>query len=441
MIQLFLRDKRLYFTLLFWVLVGVFTGPLAFLIIPAHLFILFKKKEWVFVLLGLWLIFTLSDSRQFIFLFSQTVKILMMGLLGVLFLVASKKKIDFYFFSPFALFFGIAVIAWFNSPIVFDSFMKMSSYALLLLLIPWLVNKAILSDRDSFLIHLVLLGTLVLLTGLMLRVVSPGFVMFLGDRFSGLLGNPNGLGIYAFMFFALVSVIFTHHSHLFIRKEKLGVYAIILVSLVLSGSRGGMFATLLFILGWFLFSKSKRLGFIVMISLLVSYQLILANLDEIAEALGLEAFLRIETLSSGSGRLVAREFAMAQIRTQYWLGKGFGFAEYLMNLNAEHFKGTEHQGNVHNTYLTIWLDTGLVGLIAFCYGWLIIFIRAARISPILWALLFGLLLSTFVESWLSASLNPFTIQLIIILSLVSNYSFYKENDPIVNLSEPYHQPV
>lgn len=438
MIQILLRDKRLYFTLSIWVLIGVFAGPVAFLIIPAHLFFLFKKKEWIFVLLGLMLIFILSDSRQFVFLFSQTLKILMMGLLGVLFLVASKKKVDFYFFSPFALFFGIAVIMMFNSPIVFDSFMKMSSYALLLLLIPWLVNKALVSDRDSFLIHLVLLGTLILLIGLILRFVLPGFVLFLGIRFSGLLGNPNGLGIYAFLFFALVSVIFTHHSVLFTKMEKLGVYAIILISLVFSGSRGGMFAAMLFMLGWYLFGKSKRLGFIVMISLLVSYQLILSNLDQVAAVLGLEAFLRIETLSSGAGRLVAQNFALDQIQKQYWMGKGFGFAEYLMKLNAKEFIGTEHQGNVHNSYLTIWLDTGLIGLLAFCYGWLVNFVRAARMSPLVWALFFGLLLSTSVESWLSASLNPFTIQLVIILSLVGSYSFYRENDRIE--SSVYYYP-
>jgi len=262
--------------------------------------------------------------------------------------------------------------------------------------------------------------------------------MFLGDRFSGLLGNPNGLGIYAFMFFALVKVIFTYHSHLFTRKEKLGVYAIILLSLILSGSRGGMFATMLFMLGWYLFGKSKRLGFVIMISLLVSYQLILANLDQIASAFGLEAFLRVETLSSGSGRLVAREFAFSRIQSNYWLGKGFGYAEYLMKLYAEDFKGTEHQGNVHNSYLTIWLDTGLVGLIAFCYGWLINFIQAARMSPVIWALLFGLLLSTSVESWLAASLNPFTIQLVIILSMVGNRAFYWQNDRIQSSS--YYPP-
>jgi len=371
---------------------------------------------------------TLSDSRQFIFLFSQTVKILMMGILGVLLFIDSKRKLDFYFFSPFALFFGIAGIAWLNSPILFDSFMKMSSYALLLLLIPRLVNKALLSGSDSFLVHLVLLGTLVLLAGLILRVVSPGFVMFLGGRFSGLLGNPNGLGIYSFLFFMMVSLIFKYHGNLFSSKEKILVYGIITISLVLSGSRGGLFATLLFLLGWYFFDKSKLLGFVVLTSIFISYQLIVANIDQIASALGLEAFLRIETLKTGSGRLVAQKFALEQIQKNYWVGKGFGYGEYLMKISAERFLETEHQGNVHNSYLTLWLDTGLIGLIAFCLGWISNFIRAAKHSSLVWAIFFGVLLSTSVESWLSASLNPFTIQLVIVLSLASHFAFHKEND-------------
>jgi O-antigen ligase len=327
---------------------------------------------------------------------------------------------------PFVPFFLLAGLVGLQSPVLFDSYSKLISYILLLIVVPWLVNLALLRYRTYFVFHLVLFGSLVLLAGLVLRIVSPGFVIFLGDRFSGLLGNPNGLGIFAFMFLVLVSFIFKYHAYLFSKNEKLFVFALIFISLILSGSRGGMFAALLFVLGYFLFQRSVPLGFLVMSLTLISYQLILANLDDIATALGLETFLRIETLKSGSGRLVAQEFALDQIQKNYWFGKGFGYAEYIMNLYKEDFIGTEHQGNVHNSYLTVWLHTGLIGLVAFCYGWWVNFKRAAAGSPIVWALLFAMLLSTSVESWLSASLNPFTIQLVMILTLAGNYLFYPE---------------
>jgi O-antigen ligase len=84
-----------------------------------------------------------------------------------------------------------------------------------------------------------------------------------------------------------------------------------------------------------------------------------------------------------------------------------------------------HQGNIHNSWLTIWLDTGLIGLILFCVGWLVNFVRAARFTPLVWAVFFGILLSASVESWMVASLNPFTIQLVIILTLLSDERFYE----------------
>jgi len=430
MLQLLIYDKKLYYTLFFWVFVGVFTGPLVYLIIPAHLLILTSKGEWLIVLLGLWLVMTLSDSRQHVFQFAETLKIILMGLVGYLFLASPKTRYDWDFFKPFIAFFLIASFAWLNSPVALDSIMKMSSYALLLMVIPWLVNKLLTEDRDLFLIHLVMLGTFVLMTGVALKFISPGFVNFIGNRFSGLLGNPNGLGIYGFMFLSMVTIIFTFHPHLFSLKEKIFVYFIILLSLVWASSRGGLFASALFILGWYLFKKNTVTGLIVMSSIFISYQLVLNNFEVIASSLGLQKYFRLETFRSGAGRLVAEEFAWKQINTQYWLGKGFGFSEYFMQLNAGRFLNTEHQGNVHNSYLTIWIDTGLFGLIAFCYGWLNNFFRAARNSPIIWALFFGLILSTSVESWLSASLNPFTIQLVIILSLLSNKEFYQEEEGI-----------
>ena len=78
----------------------------------------------------------------------------------------------------------------------------------------------------------------------------------------------------------------------------------------------------------------------------------------------------------------------------------------------------------------MWLDTGLVGLILFSFGWIVNFFRAASFTPLVWAALFGLLLSISVESWLTASLNPFTIVLVIILSMLSNPYFYPQLYPI-----------
>ena len=425
MLQLLLSNKKLYYTLLFWVAVGVFTGPLVYVIVPAHLIMLRGKGEWLVILLGIWLMLTLSDSRQGMFRFSQSVKPILMGLLGVFYFMAPSNERNMKFVGPFIPFFLVAMFCWLDSPVQFDSFQKMASYAILLLVIPWIVNMLLNEDRDKFLYHLVMLGTVVLLIGVALRYLRPAMVIFAGERFSGLLGNPNGMGIYGFMFFCLVTIINTFHPRLFTIAEKVVVYFLIIISLVWAGSRGGIFSSLLFLAGWWLFRRNVLIGFAVMTAVYISYQLVMSNFVEIVTSLGLEDYFRLDTLESGSGRVVAREFAWTQIELNYWLGKGIGYTEHLMHLHAKDFLQKGHQGNVHNSYLTIWLDTGLIGLIAFCWGWLRNFVAASAGSPVVWAVLFGLLLSTTVESWLAASLNPFTIQLVIILSLLGNRRFFE----------------
>jgi O-antigen ligase len=425
MFTLFYTDKKHYLTLLFWLAVGIFTGPLVYLIVPVHLLMLNKKGEWLIILLGLWLMLTLSDSRQGIFRFAQSVKPLLIAIVGILFFTSNDPKKNYQFLQPFIPFFIIAAWAWFDSPIQMDSIQKMLSYTLLLIVIPWIISQLMEQDRDRLLFHLIMLGTFVLAIGVLLRFIYPGFVIFGGERFSGILGNPNGMGIYGFMFFCLVTLIFTYHPLLFTFKEKIVIYGLIIVSLIMSGSRGGMFSTSLFLAGWYFFKRSTLLGFVVMTTLFISYQYVEQNFVAIVTSMGLQDFFRLDTLSTGSGRIVAREFAWKQIETQYWLGKGFGFTEYLMKLHAKDFLKEGHQGNVHNSYLTIWLDTGLLGLIAFCWGWIKNFMRSAAYAPVVWAVLFGMLLSTTVESWLAASLNPFTIQLVIVLSLLGNGRFYE----------------
>jgi len=427
MFQQLLLDKQKYFILLFWIATGIITGPLVYLVVPAHLMILNKKGEWLIILLGLWLMLTLSDSRQGVFLFSQSLKPILMALAGILFFISNNQHKNYQFFQPFTLFFILASVAWMDSPVQFDSFQKMASYALLLMVIPWIVAKLMDEDRDRFLYHLIMLGTLVLAVGAALRFTYPGFVIFGGERFSGILGNPNGMGIFGFMFFCMVTLIITYHPLIFNLKEKVVIYGLIIISLIWSGSRGGMFSTALFLAGWYFFRKNTILGFVVMTTVFISYQLIEQNFVEIVTSMGLQDFFRLDTLATGSGRIVAREFAWKQIESQYWMGKGFGFTEYLMKINQKMFLKEGHQGNVHNSYLTVWLDTGLLGLIAFCWGWIKNFMKTAAYAPVVWAVLFGMLLSTTVESWLAASLNPFTIQLVIILSMLGNPRFYKSS--------------
>src|SRR5690554_6148838 len=134
-----------------------------------------------------------------------------------------------------------------GSPIKMESFQKTLSYMLLLLIIPGIVNLLLAHEKNRFLYHLILTGVIVLGIGMVLRFFAPNIVIFGELRYSGLLGNPNGLGIYGFLFISLFTIIQYFQPLLFSTKEKFIIYTLIILSLILSGSRGGIFSSLLFI--------------------------------------------------------------------------------------------------------------------------------------------------------------------------------------------------
>lgn len=426
MLNELLYEKNNYLTLLFWVLVGAFAGPLVYVVVPVHMLIIKNKGEWLWLLLGLWLVLTLSDSRQPVFSFATNLKTAMMLVMGYLFLIMPKEDDYLQFVKPFIPFFIVAFFSLLGSPVAFEGFQKTVSYVLLLTVIPPLINLLLTYDRERFLYHLILIGVLVLAAGIVLRFTYPDFVIFRGERYSGLLGNPNGIGIYGFLFMALFTIINHFHKYLFSRKQVIFIYAITIASLIMGGSRGGLFSAGIFILAWFLLRRDVVMGFIVMTGIFISYQIVMANFVDIVTSLGLEQYFRLETLETGSGRVFAREVARENIQENYWFSKGFSYNEFVLAQYRDYFEQHGHQGNVHNSWLTMWLDTGLTGLILFSFAWLVHFIRASRYSPLIWAVLFGIMLSATVESWLVASLNPFTIVLVMILSMMGNKRFYED---------------
>ncbi len=426
MLQILLLEKKNYYILLFWMALGIFTGPLAFAAIPIHMLIMRRNHQWIWLVLGFWLILTLSDSRQGIFHFAQNLKTVVILALSYVYLTSEKEEGWHRFIQPFIPFFLVAFISLLENPRLFYSFQKTFSYLLLLLVIPGTVRLIVKYERDRFLYNIILLGTLVLSLGVLLRFVYPSFVIFKGERFSGLLGNPNGLGIYSFLFLALFTYIHFFHKQLFTRQQTIFIYALLVASLIMGGSRGGIFSALLFVAGWILMKRNPVVGFVSMVLIFLSYQLVMANFVEIVLYLNLQDFFRLETLDTGSGRVLVAEIAWKHIELNYWFSKGFTYNEHIMAQYQEYFIAKGHQGNVHNSWLTMWLDTGLVGLVLFCVGWLVNFFRASKLTPMVWALLFGMLLSISVESWLVASLNPFTIILVIILTMLADENFYRE---------------
>jgi len=400
------------------VFAGVYGSLFIYAVLPAFIFLLKQKKMYAELLISFFLILILSDSRQPGLAFAENLKNVYIVLLALFFFFDNKEFVPVNkIYQVFIPFFIISLICIFFSESYFSSIQKTFSYFLVLIVVSNMTFKLIRENAQSFLSKLIYFGVLILLLGLVFKFTFPHIVILEG-RYCGILGNPNGLGVFCFLFFLLFSVVNHFYPDLLSRSEKLLAIVAIGISVILCESRSAIFSVIIFLLFQYFYRISSFLGFIVFLSSLFVYQYVSANIVNIVSYLGLETYFRFETLDTGSGRIIAWDFAWQNIQQEMFLGKGFSYTEYLYKKNYTFLSMEGHQGNAHNSYLTFWLDTGLIGLVLYLFAFITSFIKAARNSSIAIPAMYAIMFSAFFESWLVGSLNPDTIQVWMILTLL-----------------------
>lgn len=401
-----------------WIIVGVFFGPLIYFVLPIMLLLMYRKEMHLEIFLGFFLMLTLSDSRSSSLQFAGQAKNIYIVLL-FLFSLFIKSKTDSHikFYQYFIPFFFLALICIAFNPMPFLSFQKTVSYIFLFVSIPIYFQYVYKKHGDFFLKSIVFLVMSMLLIGFILNILNPNFANLIG-RYRGMLGNPNGLGLYTLLFIILFTVIISIKKELYSKRAIIFVYTVCFLSLIMCGARTSLFASLLFLFFRKFYKISPVVGFLIFLIILALYQVISSNIEIIIIDLGLSNFLRLDTFTTLSGRSVAWEFAWQQIQFNFYIGKGFNYTEYIYKINYEYLSMMGHQGAAHNSYFTIWLDTGLIGLILFLTALMITFLKASKFSSLAIPILYAVLLSNNFESWITASLNPFTIQLLVILSII-----------------------
>ncbi|MFH1004716.1 MAG: O-antigen ligase family protein [Bacteroidota bacterium] len=430
MLQYFRSNYQMLLMFSIWIIGGIFFDIIGFAVIIASIFLLKYKQLYFEMFLGFMLILILSDSRLKEMSFAREIKEIYISLLAIFFLMDRKDFTLFnkiiYFFIPFLLFsvFLISV-----SDTKFICLRKTISYILLLLIVPNYLMR-IYQDKGSALFkEIVFLFTIVLVIGLLFYLFGLGNVSLVG-RYKGILGNPNGMGLFCLMFFLLFTTITHCFPVMFLRWEKVFIYVIILISILLSDSRNTIGAILLYFLLVFFFKKSPALGFIIFIVFVLGYELISDNAVTIIDFLGLENYFRIETLETGSGRINAWHFAWKYIQQNFFIGKGFYYDEFVFYQSKESdilsLLLTGHQGGVHNSFLSLWLCTGFIGLLLYFSGFILAFVKASQNFRIAFPLMMAILFSANFESWMMASLNPFTFQMWIILTLLTTPDLWKQ---------------
>lgn len=411
--------------LLFWLLVGRYGGPAIYLVLPLTILLLKRKEMYWEMFAGFLFLLILSDSRHEGLEFAKQLKNVYVVLLA-LFIFFDKNAFQPFntLYQRFLPFFAIALLCLFFSDNVITGIQKTLSYFLLLLLVPNYVSKLFRDHGTEALKNLVYFGSFLLLVGLILKVVFPDLVHAEG-RFTGIFGNPNGLGLFSLLFYLVYAAFEDYYPGLFSKKDKWVIIGVIFLSILLSASRGAIVALMIFLLFKYFFKLSPFIGFFILLIIMLTYEVVITKLPDIIIALNLQEYFRIETLESGSGRLVAWQFAWEHIQHNFFIGKGFAYTELLYKKHYHELSMLGHQGNAHNTYLTFWLNTGLVGLALYLWGFMSFFFQGAKNSRLAFPILFAILFSINMESWLTASLNPFTILLFIILTVISSEEFIK----------------
>jgi O-antigen ligase len=421
-----------------WILVGKLAYPGLILLIPVTFFYLSWKKKFDQVVILFAIMLIISDHpglRLPGFMPMRTVGIVTMAILCLYQMRIGYYKISIVFLNliPFLMVILLSVTL---SPVKGTAMSKGMSFFLLYFIGFHFMAHMVKESGDKIIRAVVMNAILVLAIGLVLIVVNREMVYFGNVRFNGMFRNPNGLGVFTSMMLPFF--------YYYIRKYKprrifvITVVLMVIASLLLCSSRNALLTSSIFIIIAKGLEAKPYFRILIFGGLLPIVVLLISaiSIEGLIKAAGLERYLRLQELDSGSGRTHAWAFAAVEIKKNPILGMGYGYEDYLFSCCMPYnLWRTGHQGGVHNSYLAILLNVGFIGL-----GLFLFFIFRIVMGIKDWKMLMPLLILYFAtavfESWMVASLNAFHIYFVILLSFLYYYPEYLANHSTENADEP-----
>lgn len=319
-----------------------------------------------------------------------------------------------------------------NESFFYTSLQKTISFILSFMVLPNFFTKLYREHGEQFFRRFVFFVITTLLIGFVLKYIAPDFSYLENGRFRGVLGSPNGLGIYSVLTFIFFYVLNDFFPSLFSKYEKYIIFGAILISIYWSGSRNSVIAVLIFYFFQRFYNLSPFFGLIMFLLALFLTELITNNLTFIIMSLDLGDFFRINTLEEGSGRYIAWDFAWKQIQHNFLIGKGFAYNEYFMRQNYGLLSKLGHQGGIHNSFLTFWMDQGLIGLIIYLRSFILMFIKAAQKTRFAFPAMFAIFFTAYFESWLVASLSAFAFLAMFIFTIFTSEEIQSQDSSKLN---------
>ncbi|MEO9531328.1 MAG: O-antigen ligase family protein [Crocinitomicaceae bacterium] len=405
--------------------IGVWAGPVIYILYPLFLFLFgLRFRYFELFIIGVWTLMLadyvpVENATHDDLQFAKDLKNLVPLSLFAFFV---RDRISFQPYSKLILYFipflAIATLGLTDSINLTVGMQKTVSYILMMLVVPMYVNKLNLDDGEYFWKALITFLIGMLSIGLVLRFAAPDIAMLKGGRYKGVLGNPNGLGVFLNLIFILWIVVKEMRLATFTKKENVYIFLVIVISLVWSGSRNGMMSIVLFYVVHRIVKINWFLAVIAILIFVFFNDQIFDVLLTIIEFFGLEDYFRVDTIEEGSGRKIAWVFAWSEIQNYYFIGGGFGHDEHIMRPNYYWLSKKGHEGGVHNSYFSMWFDSGILGVISYFGALIVIMFRQMKFNYIVIAFVVSLCFNVTYESWLVASLNPFTIIYLTILTII-----------------------
>jgi hypothetical protein len=439
-----LRKDRLEFYTLMLLLTaagwvgGFFASAAMFLVVVAMLWNT-RRYDDIFLAFLLTLVFSDNLPDQFAGLgYAKQLKNIFILTLAATVLLDRTffKKIN-PFITKFLPFFIIAVVALYASENHNVAIQKTLSYFLLFITIPTYVEYCYKNYGPQFFKRIIYLLTFIVTISILMKYLMPEVAMSHGGRLRGIFGNPNGLGIFVVLTTISFAIISSFYKELFSRWQKIFFPLLFLIVAYWSGSRSALLSIILFYAFYQIFKASLAIGILAFLAVAFYNAQIIDFFIDLIISVGFGDSFRVENVEEGSGRIIAWEFAWIKIQDYYYLGRGFSYDEHLMRANFDFLSRKGHEGGVHNTYLILWLNTGLIGLILYFRAFFLSFIQAARRSKFAFPAMFGVMFTIIFEPWLASSLNPFTSIFLMIIVVLSQESFYilPEDDKVETIPE------
>lgn len=409
----FFKTLKTYRNTLLWLLImvigGIFGGFVAAAAVCVPLLFIKNNVLKIETLFILFIItFFLGDNFKGIFSFAQNLRFVILGIgFYVLLRFRLFESNDAKFILPFSI--VTTLISVVLSPLGIEASIRGVSYFLMALVIFKLVQLLVAEDVKRFYDLIVTLFCFYFIINLVLFFSPFLGEVYVGDRFTGLMGNPNGLALVAMFAYGIIDIIRRTDQTSFSRHFFTVFKVLLIVLVVLTGSRTALFSIVIYELTIRLL-KHKFLLAIVLLGMVYIYGISATlSTEAIVESMGLSDYLRVDTLEDASGRTEVWLVAIKEIKEQPWFGKGMLYDNYFINDFADRYIGdnrARHWYGIWNSYLSLLLNVGVIGLLAFAFFWYKMY-SLSKMKIIRVGFLLMCLFSAVSESWMAASMNAY----------------------------------